>query len=311
LSYAQNEFYSCSESGELILSNSEECSINSLGYYTLFSDIAVTPNGTLYGVSDYIYKIDTNTQTELAIGLPFEQNAPAGLVAIDDDNLLFDIDDSLFTYSISADTRLFLGVIGYYCNGDFAFFGESLYMISASNDLIKIEVNIDLGYIQAVENIGQISTPGLSYSLFTAYDSCDSQGINLYLLDSYNLYQIDSFDASATLICNIGLGQSSAGAASLNSFIEIDEFDNIPNVFTPNGDMINDTFYVEQNDALVSFLIFNRWGNKLYEWESGEVRWSGVNDSGKTVEEGVYFYSMNYKGCGEILNKTGHITLIR
>ena len=42
----------------------------------------------------------------------------------------------------------------------------------------------------------------------------------------------------------------------------------IPNAFTPNGDGTNDVFYVRgnpQNTTIEKFLIYNRWGNKVFE----------------------------------------------
>jgi gliding motility-associated-like protein len=42
----------------------------------------------------------------------------------------------------------------------------------------------------------------------------------------------------------------------------------IPNAFTPNGDGMNDVFYVRgnpQNTTIEKFLIYNRWGNKVFE----------------------------------------------
>src|SRR5690606_27472208 len=43
----------------------------------------------------------------------------------------------------------------------------------------------------------------------------------------------------------------------------------IPNVFTPNGDGSNDVFTVEgTNLESVEGEIFNRWGQKMFEWNS-------------------------------------------
>lgn len=68
----------------------------------------------------------------------------------------------------------------------------------------------------------------------------------------------------------------------------------IPNVFTPNGDGVNDTFVVTDLDKYISnkLVIFNRWGNKVYEknnYISGE--WDGDRHS-----DGVYFYLLRCEG---------------
>jgi gliding motility-associated-like protein len=64
----------------------------------------------------------------------------------------------------------------------------------------------------------------------------------------------------------------------------------IPNVFTPNGDLVNDIFTVKQN-AVKTFsgFIYNRWGKKLYEWTDVTGGWDGKVNGSKAID-GVYFY---------------------
>jgi gliding motility-associated-like protein len=62
-----------------------------------------------------------------------------------------------------------------------------------------------------------------------------------------------------------------------------------PNVFTPNGDGVNDDYFVnvlygERFEAE----IFNRWGNKMGSLNQLNQGWDGKTD-GKEVEEGVYY----------------------
>ena len=79
----------------------------------------------------------------------------------------------------------------------------------------------------------------------------------------------------------------------------------IPNVFTPNGDLLNQTFdipyleFIEGNTVK----IWNRWGNLVFEKESYKNDWDG-ND----LVAGVYFYEVKipylktpYKGSVSIL----------
>ena len=58
----------------------------------------------------------------------------------------------------------------------------------------------------------------------------------------------------------------------------------IPNVFTPNGDGINDVFL--SNTPNVTIIILNRWGQQLY---SGSDGWDGTSN-GKEMSAGTYFY---------------------
>lgn len=68
----------------------------------------------------------------------------------------------------------------------------------------------------------------------------------------------------------------------------------IPNVFTPNGDGINDNFEIVgigQFDR-VEILVFNRWGNEVYRNSNYRNNWNGLN-----LNVGTYYYIINtYKG---------------
>ena len=84
----------------------------------------------------------------------------------------------------------------------------------------------------------------------------------------------------------------------------IDEPDSIivANVFTPNGDLINDQFSVQNIEDYdeASLSIFNRWGNQIYASTDyiNEV-WDGTDqNSGGVVADGVYFYVLSIKHYG-------------
>jgi gliding motility-associated-like protein len=64
----------------------------------------------------------------------------------------------------------------------------------------------------------------------------------------------------------------------------------LPNVFTPNGDDVNDVFFVnglENYSAFggVDLKVFNRWGNLVYEDSNYQNNWEGKDISG-----GTYYY---------------------
>ncbi len=85
-----------------------------------------------------------------------------------------------------------------------------------------------------------------------------------------------------------------------------------PNVFTPNGDGINDEFRVAYK-SIIEFqgIIFNRWGTKIFEWTDIQKGWNGTHN-GKPVSEGAYFYVIRAKGSDAIIhNLKGDINLLR
>lgn len=74
----------------------------------------------------------------------------------------------------------------------------------------------------------------------------------------------------------------------------------IPNVFTPNGDGINDFFVISEkgsNKPINSYyesselLIFNRWGKKVLDSKNYQNNWNGGN-----LPDGTYFYVLKCKG---------------
>lgn len=82
----------------------------------------------------------------------------------------------------------------------------------------------------------------------------------------------------------------------------------IPNIFTPNGDFINEFFQVTDLDKFISneIQIFNRWGKKVYETENYRGDWNGEN-----LPDGVYFYVIKAQGYfGREIFK-GSITILR
>jgi gliding motility-associated-like protein len=91
---------------------------------------------------------------------------------------------------------------------------------------------------------------------------------------------------------------------------------NIPNVFSPNGDGMNDYFYPRQylTKGLTSFSlhIYNRWGQELFaststDGEGWDGKYNGVNQP-----EGVYIYVIDatFKD-GQKEHHQGNVTLLR
>lgn len=87
----------------------------------------------------------------------------------------------------------------------------------------------------------------------------------------------------------------------------------VPNVFTPNGDLTNDLFVVQsQGIKQLSGTIFNRWGNKIYEWDGAPTMgWDGKHN-GKAAEDGTYYYVIKAIGFDDKeYDATGFVQLIK
>jgi gliding motility-associated-like protein len=86
----------------------------------------------------------------------------------------------------------------------------------------------------------------------------------------------------------------------------------VPNIFTPNGDGNNDTFYLRlENGASLEVTIVNRWGNKMASYSGVAGYWDGTVN-GNLAEEGVYFFNYSATGMdGTVQTGQGDIQLIR
>lgn len=147
---------------------------------------------------------------------------------------------------------------------------------------------------------GILNYQGLRWSpkqLFKC-DSCLNQWletgqstyVKLAYNDKYTCYGQDSFDIRVLPVQNVGL----------------------PTAFSPNGDGEND--YFELNGGPVrslSISIFNRWGEKVYEYTGKTPAWDGKY-KGEPTPTGVYTYFVRFNLYkGGIQEKMGTFTIIR
>ncbi len=67
----------------------------------------------------------------------------------------------------------------------------------------------------------------------------------------------------------------------------------LPNVFTPNGDGINDLFKPFPYNLVekIDLKVYGRWGNLVFQTNDPDINWDARHmESGKKVPPGVYYY---------------------
>ena len=87
----------------------------------------------------------------------------------------------------------------------------------------------------------------------------------------------------------------------------------MPNAFTPNGDGHNDIYKAKEYQNLSEFraYIFNRWGQKLYEWRDPAEGWDGTY-KGRDVKDGVYYVLVKARGNDDVIyNIRKDVNLLR
>ncbi|WP_430810188.1 MULTISPECIES: gliding motility-associated C-terminal domain-containing protein [unclassified Carboxylicivirga] len=89
----------------------------------------------------------------------------------------------------------------------------------------------------------------------------------------------------------------------------------LPEGFSPNGDGINDTFFVPDFTTYrgISISIADAWGSLVYQQDDYQNDWNGVANQGRNkgqhVPAGTYYYCINIEGVSETI--TGFVYVAR
>jgi gliding motility-associated-like protein len=86
----------------------------------------------------------------------------------------------------------------------------------------------------------------------------------------------------------------------------------VPNIFSPNNDGENDILFVRgEGIASLEFIIYSRWGQKIFESTHINKGWDGAYKN-KPVQSGVYAYFLKvFFYNGEEYKQHGTVTLVR
>ncbi len=135
----------------------------------------------------------------------------------------------------------------------------------------------------------------------------DIAGYNIYykLMNEDNLTIIHTINDKNTFIYRHYPGEVISGCYAVSAFdiegnesiksemicIDSCNFYEIPNVFTPNGDNINDKLIAKTSGLVekIDLKIFNRNGILVFQTDEPKINWDGTY-KGKIVSPGVYFY---------------------
>ncbi|MCW5907638.1 MAG: PKD domain-containing protein [Chitinophagales bacterium] len=113
-------------------------------------------------------------------------------------------------------------------------------------------------------------------------------------------------------ICITAWNEQCADTYCRSIFIDYSALIGVPNAFSPNGDGINDVVKVEGKGIVeLTFRIFNRWGEKVFETSDKNQGWDGYY-KGMLQEMDVYTYAVVAKLInGKEVPLKGNITLLR
>ncbi len=133
--------------------------------------------------------------------------------------------------------------------------------------------------------------------------------------DAIHTYTVAE-EESITIILTASNNSGCVDTASLKLDIKDDIVYYVPNSFTPNNDGYNSNFkpiftsgFDPQNYTL---LIYNRWGELLFESHNNEIGWDGTYGN-NLVEEGTYVWVIQYNNSSNTSNEVikGIVNLLR
>ncbi len=129
---------------------------------------------------------------------------------------------------------------------------------------------------------------------------------------------IETIAGCYTVVAVDSFGNVSPYSIPVCQDIETCDIYELPNVFTPNGDGVNDLLIPFPYDFVesVNMNIYNRWGSKVFETKNPDILWDGRNQFTKLdCSEGVYYYVCDVfeRRLGGVVKRSLHgtVTLLR
>lgn len=127
-----------------------------------------------------------------------------------------------------------------------------------------------------------------------------------------------TFNDAGEYVVKLKASSSDCEATDSIKVTVLESFIDVPNVFTPNGDGVNDEFRVVYR-SIISFnaWVYNRWGRLVCKWSDPAKGWDG-RINGKLAAPGAYYYVIEAIGSDKDKNGepikwkcSGDINLLR
>ena len=87
----------------------------------------------------------------------------------------------------------------------------------------------------------------------------------------------------------------------------------VPNIFSPNGDGLNDILYVRGEEfETFNMIIYSRWGQKVFESNDPTIGWDGTYQ-GEQLPADTYVYHVSGRQVGNAtpVALSGNVTVLR
>lgn len=118
------------------------------------------------------------------------------------------------------------------------------------------------------------------------------------------------FDTTGIYNVNLIIKDITGCADTISKAITVSNKLNVPNVFTPNDDGINDLFIIEGDGVSnLKLSIFSRTGLKIFESTAKTLVWDGRMLSGEKVRDGIFYYIVESLDSNTSLKQNGFFYL--
>ncbi|MCU0432139.1 MAG: gliding motility-associated C-terminal domain-containing protein [Bacteroidia bacterium] len=328
--------YVCTALADLISVDLSTCTSTLIGNTgSPQADIALTPNGTLYGIDmNGLVSINTSTAaTTLVAGAPPFPTAVEVALVSDANGVLYSASNNLYRLDPVSNSWVLVGSLNpYVAGGDLTFYNGDLYMADVSQQLVRITLN-PFG-LQLIGNMQTATDPifGIITSGQPIVDTCTglvtgTDSVRMFATGGRTIFEVDPQTAAVTPFCVVSAMQQIDGLFGAASPQESQSVTGgnvnpvpqlaMPNVFTPNGDLVNDLFRLPTGtispncaDRIeYSLRVFNRWGNELYSGRA-DTGWDG-NFNNSPSPDGVYYWILTATTASATTNIAGFVTLNR
>jgi gliding motility-associated-like protein len=178
------------------------------------------------------------------------------------------------------------------------------------NDDVRLNWNKYMEWVGSIDSYKVLVNTGNGYTEISEISSSDST----YTVDYHDImYDISTNEVCFLISANeISNPHGIEGATrSQSSCTNPVEKITVPDVFTPNNDLINDFFRPVLSFTPISYhlIISDRQGTVLFETNSFNEEWNGLSN-GDSVPQGVYLWYLKVTTpSGALISKTGTVTV--
>jgi gliding motility-associated-like protein len=201
-------------------------------------------------------------------------------------------------------------------------FIETFTAASGCDSLVMINISefspINASFLQSEQNLTGLNSEATFVNTSEGADSFNwTFGDGSQSTDESPVHLYPYFESTSYTVTLIAVNQVGCTDTVIQEiFVDEELIYFVPNTFTPDGDALNNTFepvFASGFDPFdYSLLIFNRWGQVIFESHDATIGWDGTYN-GKYVQDGTYTWKLEFKlkSSDERKVAVGHILMMR